>query len=83
MEKIKKAIGIVALATFLVMAADFTCLICWVYSDQQPADGFYMGAISASVLRHFYADEGFNGRNYINYNQFDPETGEQIKDESK
>lgn len=38
---------------FWVLLIDFSGFISWVSSGQQPVDGFYIGAITANIIRLF------------------------------
>lgn len=43
----KIALGVVA----IVIAVDFLGFMAWIASGQTPVDGFYVGAITANVLK--------------------------------
>jgi len=64
----------VVLGYFLIDVFGFAS---WVISCQTPQSGYYLGMITAKITN--YQFDGFNGRNYINYGMFNPETGELIK----
>lgn len=78
MEKIQ-TIKIIIGLILAILLIDFMGMLCWIYSGQQPIDNFYIGTISTNIIRFFYKSDNFNGRNYIQYEQFDPKTGNKIK----
>lgn len=47
MEKLK-ILGIIAIAVVLIDVLGF---MAWVWSGQIPADGFYIGAITANIIK--------------------------------
>jgi hypothetical protein len=50
MKKILQTIGTVAL---VIMMIDMIGFMAWVYSGQHPMDNFYVGTITAHILKLF------------------------------
>jgi len=73
-KRILLIILIVIIGYFLIDIFGFTA---WVFSQQIPQSEYYLGMFTAKITN--YQFDNFNGRNYINYGMFNPETGELIK----
>lgn len=42
-----------ATAVIVILLIDALCLLAWALSGQYPADGFYLGAITKSIISLF------------------------------
>ena len=47
----KNILSVVAVTLGLIVIVDIFGFMAWIASGQTPADGFYIGALTASVLR--------------------------------
>jgi len=47
----KSLLKITAGAIATIMAVDFLGFMMWILSSQMPVDGFYVGAITANILK--------------------------------
>lgn len=51
MEKVKTAAGIATGIALAILVIDFMGFASWVASGQVPADGFYLGRITAEIIK--------------------------------
>jgi len=51
MEKVKTAAGIATGIALAVLIVDFMGFASWIASGQVPADGFYLGRITAEIIK--------------------------------
>lgn len=47
----KNTLQIIGGALAFILALDFGAFVLWILSGQVPVDGFYMGAITANIIR--------------------------------
>lgn len=47
----KETLKIAGTLALLILFIDFCGFVAWVASGQHPADGFYIGAITANILK--------------------------------
>jgi len=47
----KNTLNIAGIIAFFILVVDFFGFMAWALSGQQPVDGFYLGAITANILR--------------------------------
>lgn len=51
METIKKTAAVAGGIALAILAIDFVGFVAWVGSGQVPADGFYVGRITAEIIK--------------------------------
>lgn len=51
METLKKTAGIIAGVAVAILVIDFMGFASWIASGQVPADGFYLGRITAEIIK--------------------------------
>lgn len=51
METLKQTAGIIAGLALAILIIDFVGFASWVASGQVPADGFYVGRITAEIIK--------------------------------